>query len=126
MCGSISIFLNGRAVTVASGSSVAAALLGAGVVGFRRSVVGEWRGPLCGMGICFECRVTIDGVAHCRSCQVRCWEGMEVETTGQRVQGDPRGPGGPPHGGDSAELNRAEFSRAELSRAELSGAELNR
>jgi sarcosine oxidase subunit alpha len=34
------------------------------------------------MGICFECRVTIDGRAHCRSCQVICQAGMEVATDG--------------------------------------------
>ncbi len=45
---------------------------------YRRSVSGEPRGPLCGMGICFECRVTIDGREHCRSCQVPAAEGMEV------------------------------------------------
>ena len=41
---------------------------------------GEPRGPLCGMGICFECRVTIDGEAHCRSCQTECRNGMDVRT----------------------------------------------
>ena len=55
-------------------------VLAAGVTCFRRSVRGEARAPLCGMGICFECRVTIDGVAHCRSCQSVCRAGMEVLT----------------------------------------------
>ena len=54
----------------------------AGVQGFRRSVSGEPRGPLCGMGICFECRVTINGREHCRSCQIPCEPGMEVRTDG--------------------------------------------
>jgi sarcosine oxidase subunit alpha len=43
-------------------------------------VLGESRGPLCGMGICMECRVTINGQPHCRSCQTLCEEGMEVRT----------------------------------------------
>ena len=51
-----------------------------GVHAFRRSVTGELRGPLCGMGICFECRVTIDGEQHCRSCQTVCENGMDVRT----------------------------------------------
>jgi len=42
---------------------------------------GEPRGPLCGMGICFECRLTIDGVPHARSCQIVCRDGMVVTTT---------------------------------------------
>jgi sarcosine oxidase subunit alpha len=33
------------------------------------------------MGICFECRVTIDNLAHWRSCQILCRDGMEVETS---------------------------------------------
>jgi hypothetical protein len=35
---------------------------------------------LCGMGICLECRVTIDGREHSRSCTTLCAEGMEVRT----------------------------------------------
>ena len=76
----ITIRVNGRAVSVPAGSMVAAAVITAGVAGFRRSVSGELRGPLCGMGICFECRVKIDGRAHSRSCQVPCREGMDVLT----------------------------------------------
>ncbi|HEY4962870.1 MAG TPA: 2Fe-2S iron-sulfur cluster-binding protein [Terriglobales bacterium] len=48
----------------------------------RRSVSGEPRGALCGMGICFECRVSINGRPHCRSCQILCEPGMEVNTDG--------------------------------------------
>jgi len=59
---------------------VAAAVLEAGVSSFRRSVTGEARGPLCGMGICFECRVTVNGVAHVRSCQTLREDGMDVRT----------------------------------------------
>ena len=46
----------------------------------RTSVSGKPRGPLCGMGICFECRVTINGISHCRSCQILCEPGMDVST----------------------------------------------
>jgi sarcosine oxidase subunit alpha len=65
---------------VPDGTVVAAAVLSAGVTCFRRSVRGEPRAPLCGMGICFECRVTIDGVTHSRSCQTVCRAGMEIRT----------------------------------------------
>jgi len=61
---------------------VSAAILKAGVTTFRRSMSGEPRGPLCGMGICFECRVTIDGEEHSRSCQTVCKDGMDVRTDG--------------------------------------------
>jgi len=78
----VRLLVNGVAVTIPAGSMVSAAVLKAGTSSFRRSVTGEPRGPLCGMGICFECRVTIDGEAHCRSCQTICRDGMEVRTDG--------------------------------------------
>lgn len=78
----VTVVVNGVPVTMPAGSLVASAILKTGVHGFRRSVSGEPRGPLCGMGICFECRVTIDGERHCRSCQTICREGMDVRTDG--------------------------------------------
>ena len=78
----VSVVVNGVSVTMPAGSMVSAAILKLGVYAFRRSASGEPRGPLCGMGICFECRVTIDGVRHCRSCQTVCREGMDVRTDG--------------------------------------------
>jgi D-hydroxyproline dehydrogenase subunit gamma len=76
----IHLIIDGRPVTVAPGTVVAAAIAQTGLVTFRRSVSGEPRGPLCGMGTCMECRVTINGQIHCRSCQTLCAEGMEVKT----------------------------------------------
>ena len=78
----MTLTINGRPVEVPEGSMVSAAVAIAGVGFTRRSVTGEPRAPLCGMGICFECRVTIDGHAHARSCQVPCRQGMEVRTDG--------------------------------------------
>jgi hypothetical protein len=72
--------VNGKQVSVAAGTIVAAAVAIHGDVLFRRSVVGTPRGPLCGMGICMECRVTINGRKHCRSCQILCEPGMEIRT----------------------------------------------
>lgn len=66
-------------VRVAPGTTVAAAALIAGTK-TRVSVSGQPRAPLCGMGICFECRVTIDGEPHQRSCQIVCTPGMRVMT----------------------------------------------
>jgi D-hydroxyproline dehydrogenase subunit gamma len=76
----ITIHVDGVACRAAAGTSVAAALLNAETWTFRRSVHGEPRGPLCGMGICHECRVTIDGVAHRRACLVLVADGMRVQT----------------------------------------------
>ncbi len=82
MADTVSITINGKPVRVAAGSSVAAAVLGAGEFAFRRSVTGEPRGPVCGMGICFECRVTVNGRPHQRSCMLLCEQGMDVRTDG--------------------------------------------
>ena len=78
----VTLVVNGVSVEMPAGSMVSAAILKLGTTAFRRSANGEPRGPLCGMGICFECRVTIDGEAHCRSCQILCKDGMDVRTDG--------------------------------------------
>ncbi|MGA2168031.1 MAG: 2Fe-2S iron-sulfur cluster-binding protein [Terracidiphilus sp.] len=74
-----SITVNGKLVRVAEGTTVAAAVMMANEP-CRFSVRGEARGPLCGMGICMECRVTVNGVAHQRSCQLICTPEMAVVT----------------------------------------------
>jgi sarcosine oxidase subunit alpha len=76
----IQLRVNGKSVLVSAGTVLAAAIAQAGVTKFRRAVTGGPRGPLCGMGICMECRVTINGQTQCRSCQTLCEEGMEMRT----------------------------------------------
>ena len=76
----IELKVNGKRFTVREGTTVAAALAMAGVGVTRKSVTGMPRGPLCGMGVCFECRVTSDGRPHGLACQVACRPGMEVTT----------------------------------------------
>jgi hypothetical protein len=73
------ISINGISVQVCSGTTVAAALLQMGALS-RRSVRGEPRQPLCGMGICYECRAGVDGRLHQRTCQMLCRPGMKVTT----------------------------------------------
>jgi sarcosine oxidase subunit alpha len=72
--------VDGQPLEVEAGLTVLAALWNAGARTLRISVTGEGRGPLCGMGTCFECRVTIDGVPHRRSCLEVVRDGMEVRT----------------------------------------------
>lgn len=78
----IPIQIDGRELQVEEGVSVAAALWNAGVWHYRTSIGGRPRGPICAMGICFECRVSIDGVPHRRACMEPCRAGMEIETGG--------------------------------------------
>ncbi|MGC4033053.1 MAG: (2Fe-2S)-binding protein [Tepidisphaeraceae bacterium] len=76
----ISFTLNGRPAKGLAGSTVAVAVLSNGVSSFRKSVTGESRAPVCGMGICFECRLTIDGRPHQKSCQILLTPDMNVRT----------------------------------------------
>ena len=76
----VEITANGRPLQVEAMITVASALLNAGEVCFRRSTSGMERGPLCGMGVCQECRVTIDGAPHQRACMTLVAAGMRVDT----------------------------------------------
>lgn len=80
MSETVEIVADGRWETVPAGTTVAAALLNLGVAAFRVSATGSPRGPVCGMGVCYECRVTVDGVPHRRACLVRVAAGMRVST----------------------------------------------
>lgn len=77
---SVQVLINGNAVQINAGITVAAALNIAGQATLRRSRTGQPRGALCGMGICHECRAEIDGVLHQRTCQVPCVDGMRIIT----------------------------------------------
>jgi predicted molibdopterin-dependent oxidoreductase YjgC len=81
MLESVTVRVNGKAVTVPTGATVAVAVLLSGAT-CRTSVTGEPRSPLCGMGTCFECRVVINGQPHCRSCQLICEANMEIMSNG--------------------------------------------
>ena len=76
----ISIVINGDRVEVPPGITVAAALFNIGVTALRTSVSGEPRGPVCAMGVCFECRVTIDSRPHQRACLTPVVDGMHIQT----------------------------------------------
>ncbi|MEC5404444.1 2Fe-2S iron-sulfur cluster-binding protein [Paraburkholderia sp. MPAMCS5] len=83
----VRVSIDGQAVEVDAGTTVAAALVLAGArSGTRVSVGGEPRAALCGMGVCQECRVTIDGRAHALACQTLCRDGQTVRTE----KADPR------------------------------------
>ena len=76
---SVTLTINGQRLAVPAHTTVAAALANAGIAA-RRSVSGEPRTSLCGMGVCQECRVQIDRHLHQRACEIDVREGMEVQT----------------------------------------------
>ena len=71
--------VNGRQIEISAGATVAAAMMIAGQP-CRTSVSGEPRGPLCGMGICYECRAMVNGIPHSRTCQMLCEPEMDVKS----------------------------------------------
>lgn len=72
--------VNGQPVLVDAATSVAVAILQSGIPAFRKSVSGTSRGPLCAMGVCAECRATVNGLEGEYTCQRLCEPGMEIET----------------------------------------------
>jgi predicted molibdopterin-dependent oxidoreductase YjgC len=81
--GVVGVNVDGRPAAALAGQTVAAVLVRAGRWGFSRNLVtGELRGPLCGMGVCFECLVTVDGEAGVRACLARVAEGTTIVTAG--------------------------------------------
>lgn len=71
---------DGRPVALRAGQSLAAALTEAGQRPFRMTAKAEKRGMFCGMGVCQDCLVTVDGVPNQRACMTPAQEGMQVTT----------------------------------------------
>jgi NADPH-dependent 2,4-dienoyl-CoA reductase/sulfur reductase-like enzyme len=82
--------LDGRHQEGEHGVSLLAALWNAGARELRAAVSGGARGPLCGMGSCFECRVSVDGEAHVRACLAPLREGASVSLAGRQEPRPPR------------------------------------
>ncbi|MFI6983644.1 (2Fe-2S)-binding protein [Embleya sp. NPDC050154] len=76
----VSITLDGRPHTVPSGRSLAAALIATDRPVTRYDRAGRPRAPYCGMGVCFDCAVTVDGTPLVRACQEPVRSGMRVDT----------------------------------------------
>lgn len=82
MTADVGIVVDGVPHRVAPDVTLAAALLNLGVTVFRRDLLGLARAPMCGIGTCFDCRVTVDGVRNTRACLEAVRDGMLVETGG--------------------------------------------
>ena len=72
---------DGKRIAAYQGESIAAALMAAGHRALRLTPTkGEPRGVFCGMGVCFDCLVVVDGRLSTRACLTPAAEGMRVET----------------------------------------------
>lgn len=75
----IEIVVNGRSHAAFEGETVHAALLAAGYRVLRKTArTAQPRGGFCGMGVCYDCLVTIDGVPNQRACMTPVARGMEI------------------------------------------------
>lgn len=73
--------LDGEPVECADGQTIAGALLAAGRSAWRTtSVEGRPRGVFCGIGVCFDCIVTVDEDRDVRACLRRVQDGDDVRT----------------------------------------------
>ena len=79
---SIQVVVDGRIVQAFKGELVSTVLHADGVYIYgRKPTTGRISGLYCGMGICYECLVTIDGVPNTRACQTYAADQMTVETS---------------------------------------------
>lgn len=77
----VDVEVDGEVLRAYEGETVAAALLAMGRLSLRRTARhGEPRGVYCGMGVCFDCVMTINGIPNVRTCQTRVSAGMTVRT----------------------------------------------
>lgn len=76
----ISFTFNGRTLEASPGQSVGAALTANGITAWRATRKGgRPRGLFCGIGVCFDCLVTVDGATNQRACLAEVREGMAIE-----------------------------------------------
>lgn len=81
----IGIFFEGREIKCRAGMSLAAALTAAGERVLRHAGPGDSRGLFCGMGVCQECRMQVDGSSGVRACMTPVADSMRVFRMPERV-----------------------------------------
>ena len=80
----IELTIDGRRVRAYLGETVAAVLLAEGARVFSHDADGRSHGLFCGIGVCYECAVTVDGKAAVRACVTPVTDGMVIETGAPR------------------------------------------
>ena len=79
---------DGREIPLGPGQSVGAALMSASIRSWRTTRKnGRPRGLFCGIGICYDCLITIDGVPNQRACLTPAEPGMQVSGGPQAEEG---------------------------------------
>src|SRR5215831_19913933 len=78
--GPIAFRFDGRELLALPGETIAATLAAADIVAVRQARSGAPRGPFCGMGVCFDCLVTVNGRPSQRACLTKVEAGMDVRS----------------------------------------------
>jgi predicted molibdopterin-dependent oxidoreductase YjgC len=78
----VEIVVDGERLVAFEGETLATSLWASGKKQFRRTPRSSPRGVFCGMGICYDCVMTVDGVPNTRACMTPVRDGMRVETQG--------------------------------------------
>ena len=81
----VDVQIDGAATRALEGQTVAALLTSSGTPGWRRTSGEELRGAFCGIGMCNDCVVTVDGVARVKACLMPVRDGMRILTQGKRL-----------------------------------------
>src|SRR5690625_3032361 len=76
----VSLAIDGKLYTVPKGYTLATAIAYAKGLSFRQTVRGDQRGPVCNMGVCFECSAYVEGKGNVRTCMIEAENGMVVNT----------------------------------------------
>ena len=85
--------IDGESVEAFEGESVAAAVMADRRLDLRETEHNEPRGYFCGMGVCFDCVMIINGVPNTRTCVTWVHDGMTIERQLGSVGADaPAGP----------------------------------
>ncbi len=82
------ITVDGEPIEGVQGQTIAGVLLAAGRLSWRRGPSGAPRGVFCGIGACFDCVLTVNGVPDVRACRRRARDGDTITTQSRPAAGE--------------------------------------
>lgn len=84
----IEVILNGNKIKAFEGETVATMMMAENLVAMRTTTELQLRGVYCGMGVCFDCLVVVDGIANTRACMTWLKPGMNIATQAGLTAGE--------------------------------------
>lgn len=93
----VTITVDGESATGVAGQSIAGVIMATDRLALRRTIAtGRPRGVFCGIGVCFDCIVEVNGLRDVRACQRAARDGDVVTTRPEPVDDTPAQRPGPP------------------------------